>query len=135
MKRLLALSAICVMASCSGKEKNQDTLLLDKYLQNQFNTEIAKDNSTYILVADQACSGCAKYIFEEAKSPPSGYIFIVPKPPSNYSYNYAKVLIDSSGKLGRLKFHKGNVCTIKTQEGLVKEVRVYDANEVKDIFK
>ncbi|MNS35113.1 hypothetical protein D3C72_672580 [compost metagenome] len=129
------LGAISIIASCKGKEKNRDTILLEQYLQKQFNTAIAKDNSTYILLADQACSGCAKYIFREAKVSHDKFIFILPRPSDNYIYNHSNVLIDSSGNLGRLKFHRGNVCAIKTENGIVKEVKVYDPDEVKDIFK
>lgn len=128
----LALTTLILAASC--KEKDKDTLLLETYLKKQFNVEIAKDNSTYVLVADQACSSCAKYVFEYAKSPIDHYIFILPKPEDGYNYDHKNVLIDSSGNLGRLKFHKGNVCTIKTQDGVIKEVKTYDAQEVINLF-
>ncbi|MNT64223.1 hypothetical protein D3C72_2020990 [compost metagenome] len=109
-------------------------MLFETYLKKQFDTEITKDNSTYVLVADQACSGCAKYVFDNAKSPPEHYIFILPKPENDYKYDHKNVLIDSSGMLGRLKFHKGNVCTIKTQDGILTEVKVYDPSEVMNLI-
>ncbi|WP_129020446.1 hypothetical protein [Edaphocola flava] len=131
----VGLMAILSITSCKEKEGNRDTELLEQYLHKQFNAEIAKDNSTYVLLSDQACSGCARYIFREAKVPHDKFIFILPRPSDNYIYNHPNVLIDSSANLGRLKFHRGNVCTIKTHDGLVTEVRVYDPSEVKDIFK
>ena len=131
----VGLMAILSITSCKEKEGNRDTELLEQYLQKQFNAEIAKDNSTYVLLSDQACSGCARYIFREAKVPHDKFIFVLPRPSDNYIYNHPNVLIDSSGILGRLKFHRGNVCAIKTENGIVKEVKVYDPSEVKDIFK
>lgn len=128
----LVLITLIVVASC--KQKDKDTLLLETYLKKQFNTGIAKDNSTYVLVSDQACSGCAKYVFEHAKSPPDHYIFILPKPENDYKYEHKNVLIDSSGNLGRLKFHKGNVCTIQTKNGIITMVKVYEPSEVINLF-
>lgn len=129
----VGLAAILPIISCTKKDKN--TELLEQYLQKQFKVDIVKDSSTYILLANQACSGCAKYIFREAKAPHEKYIFVLPKPSDNYIYNHPNVLIDSSGTLGRLKFHRGNVCAIKTENGIVKDIKVYDPNEVKDIFE
>lgn len=120
---------------CSCKQEDNDPRLFEQYLQKQFHTSIAKDTTIYVLLADHACSGCAKYIIERAKTPPDHYIFILPKSGNNYRYTHPNVLIDSSGYLGRLKFHKGNVCTIKTKDGMILDVQVYDAAEVTNIFQ
>jgi hypothetical protein len=68
-------------------------------------------------------------------SPPDHYIFILPKPRDNHNYTHPNVLIDPSGNLGRLKFHMGNACTIKTQDGVVTGVQVYDPAQVVNIFQ
>ena len=129
---LLGLTTLILASSC--KEKDKDTVLFNAYLKKQFNTEIANDNSIYVLVSDQACSGCAQYIFDKAKYTTGRYIFILPKPEDDYNYDHKNVLIDSSGHLGRLKFHKGNVCTIKTKGGHIEEVITYDAPDVINLF-
>lgn len=60
---IVLLLTLSIM-SCKEKEGNRDTELLEQYLQKQFNTDIAKDNSTYILLADQACSDVQNIFLE-----------------------------------------------------------------------
>ena len=119
----------------SCKETDKDTQLFERYLQEYLNTSIEENGKTYIMLSNSACSGCTKYIFEQAKTPDKRFIFILPMPDNGFNYQFDNVLIDSTNAVGRLKFHMGNVCTIKTKNGEIEEVRVYEPFEVKDIFK
>lgn len=135
MKRYLSLPAILMLLLFSCKNTDKDTQLFERYLQEHLNRSIEKNDQIYILLSNSACSGCAKYIFEKAKTPDKKFIFILPMPDNGFNYQFDNVLIDSSNAIGRLKFHMGNVCTIKTEDGAIEEVKVYEPFEVENIFK
>lgn len=132
--RIVAIIATLFFISCNG-EQDRDTQLLEQYLQKHFNRSIEKENQTYILLSHSACAGCAKYIFERAKTPGKNFIFVLPRPTNDFDYRFNNVLIDSSNAVGRLKFHMGNVCTIKTKNGKITTVKVYEPLDVGQIFE
>ena len=65
----------------------------------------------------------------------SSYVFILPEGFRKQLQTIpANVLIDTTGTVSRLKFHRGNIGKVKTKNGKVIRYKAYDAREMSSIF-
>ena len=128
---ILSLAALIagVLQSCaspdSGKKPDAQVSMLDEYLEERFHSHIPKDSSLLVLISSTGCKGCIELTISKLNNNPKT-TFIV----SNHTYNdfkeyfddNDKILIDSTDRVSRLPYHKGNVAIVKVSQGSIDTV-------------
>lgn len=134
IKKVVPIIAIIVAASCSNNSGKggansgsasqalSDDSIFARYLRTALQLSVPDEAHTYVLIAGNGCSGCQMTMALRAQNQkhPNHVSFIFPL---SYRQHFEKippkVLFDSTGKIARLKFHKGNICIVRTKQGRI----------------
>lgn len=126
----LAISVLACSESSGSKRKEipssaapiSDDSLLVRYLRNALQLSVPEAPHTYVLIAGNGCSGCQMTMVLRAQNQqhPAHVSFIFPV---SYRQHFKEippnVFFDSTGKITRVKFHKGNICILRTKAGRI----------------
>ncbi|HTO15464.1 MAG TPA: hypothetical protein VLZ83_06820 [Edaphocola sp.] len=134
MRNLFVL-LILFCSSCQIQDK--DTQLLADYLKQTFNQELIGGEHKYVLVSETACTGCVSFVEDLCQNKPQpNTTYIMPRTlKDKLPHNNPQILIDSTLRLNRLKFHQGNVCKIYMKNKVIDHIDVYNATDMTRLLK
>ena len=134
MKLQTKLILIALTMLCSCKESNRykaDTEGFNAYLKNNFKSNIGVDSAYYFLISETGCTGCIFNVMQTFDSNKKT-IFIMSQAAQSMHCNqpalHAKVLIDSSDKINRLPFHKGNIALLMTSNNKIDTIICFETS-------
>lgn len=144
IKQASRLLIIVLIASCSSTTKDnkyeRDNTAFNNYLTSVFGLKIANDSTNYVLISDNGCHGC----IEATITTLSNYnktTFIVSNAAKEKYKNVLsglvekRVLVDTTLRINRLKYHRGNVGIIQTTNGHIFNVVNLDAVNLYKILR
>ena len=155
LARVRELSFMCIklvsfalLLTCTFSCKNvvkkskytNDEAIFNEYLSSIFHLKINSDSTNYILISDDGCHGCIERAIITLSNYPKSTFILSKAGIQKYgaikeNTSPAHILIDSSLKINRLKYHNSNIGIIQTAKGEIYNIVNMDAVNLYDIIK
>ncbi len=115
---------LAILFSCCRDENTtikfaKDNLIFAGYFNRNFHTAIPFDSTNFILISESGCPGCMIGLINKLQKNKKSKIIVsdvlYQKLINGYNFKItSNYLIDSSGEINQLKYHRGNIGIIQT---------------------
>jgi len=114
----------------------KETKIFSNYLEEKFHEALAKDSVNYFVFSENGCPGCMKRAnaFYQKNHKHNVYIMSKQFHEKYFNFFHENILIDSSGKINRLKYHGGNIGIIQVAHQQVYNIIYVEASTIDSIY-